>query len=123
MSSYLSLAPYYDTLFPTPPGLLQWIQSSPHFKILDLGCGTGLLVEALIENQLDAQGLDPDPQMIEYGLKRNSKLPLNCQNSSTLEDQSLDLVCTVGNVCSYWDKEQWNLQIAEINRLLRPGGQ
>lgn len=38
---------------------------APSYKILDVGCGTGLASEPLIENGYDVTGIDPSQRMLE----------------------------------------------------------
>lgn len=122
MSSYLSIAPYYDTLFPSPSGLIEWILGQNPKKVLDLGCGTGLLVQALQESAIMSEGIDPDPEMIQKGLERSAGLPLSTLSIHELPSESFDLVTCVGNVCSYWDRDAWQVQLQEIHRILKPQG-
>jgi arsenite methyltransferase len=49
----------------------------PGARILDVGCGAGGTVEHLISRyRLRAVGVDPSPVLLEYGRRRNHRLPL-----------------------------------------------
>lgn len=49
--------------------------SGPGERLLDVGCGTGVLLEALSASVPDAQlsGADPSPEMLEVARKRLGK--------------------------------------------------
>ncbi len=82
-------------------------------KILDLGCGEGVLVEKYRKQGYDIAGLD-------YQFSSESVMKGNILHM-TLEDNSYDLVLLfdVLEHFSFGDQRQ---ALKEINRILKPGG-
>ena len=76
MSGYENLAPYYTVLFPVGDALKSFLE--PYVRRcrdanqpwLDIGCGTGALVEWLLECGVDAWGLEPDRDFVAEGRRR-----------------------------------------------------
>ena len=82
-------------------------------KIIDLGCGEGLLVEELSSQGFDASGVD---------LNYESEVVVKDDITRTqLPSESFDVVLCLDVLehLSFADQEK---AIAEIGRLLRPGG-
>lgn len=124
MNSYISLSSYYDELFPPPEGLVRFLSENlePNASILDLGCGTGSLVEKLNAAGFDSQGIDPDPEMINTGLQKNHLRPIQTGTIRDIKTPCFDAITCVGNVGSYWNKDDWRIQLEQISQKLRPGG-
>jgi SAM-dependent methyltransferase len=95
-------------------------------RVLDAGCGPGLLLERLAERGLQVFGLDASPAMLRRASERRSParlgaLPLQLGNVEELpyRDASFDLVCSAG-VIEYLAQD--GRALTEMRRVLRPGG-
>ena len=101
-------------------------QRQPAERILDLGCGTGLLSAELKKQMRKAQviGLDSSCAMLSQLRKRSNMLrPLKmiCSDFSRLPiaDRSVDLV--ISNLSFHWCEDPLAL-FNEIRRVLTPDG-
>jgi|GEM_PF-432520 len=117
------------------------VQQGENFRILDAGCGTGMLglhfLQRFPKSELVATDLEPnflratltnaqnrgiDPQRIQVGIADISDphlIMLLDQTLTTLKDASFGVIC-VGAVVGYAsDKEQC---LRHLIRLLAPGG-
>lgn len=66
MSMYQQLAPAYDRIFPVETETLDFLSRSfgPASYLLDAGCGTGAVAQAMGERGFSVLGLEPDPEML-----------------------------------------------------------
>ena len=105
----------------------------PDIKMLDLGCGTGELVEKSALVGADVSGLDISEKMLDVAKKRINKLNLknkvNLYHSESgtseidilFKDNSFDLVTSTFLISELYDEELiWVLE--EIRRILKPSG-
>lgn len=105
--------------------ILETIDSSNIKDVLEIGCGTGL-VSAYLATECGFQvyGTDFDPHEIELAKELNEESgDLHYQNEDaanlSFKDNSFDLVISQ-NV--FHHIPNWPGAVAEINRVLRPGG-
>lgn len=82
-------------------------------KILDLGCGEGVLVEKFKSMGFDIIGID-----LNYESELVSKRPIA---DTGLSDNSFDLVLCL-DVLEHLGFEEQERAISEIRRILKPGG-
>ncbi|HYA01475.1 MAG TPA: methyltransferase domain-containing protein [Candidatus Binatia bacterium] len=94
--------------------------------IVDVGCGTGRLLEALLSDVPEAElvGVDPAPGMIEVARDRFASEPRVRLEVATAErlplrDGSAEAVITT---LSFHHWEQQGASLREVARVLRPGG-
>lgn len=92
-------------------------------KILDVGCGTGDQVFALLEKGFDAVGIEPSKEMKSFAEKR---LPEGRVLSGTVidlpfEDNTFDFVYAI-EVFRYLNNADNLAGFREILRVLKPGG-
>jgi 2-polyprenyl-3-methyl-5-hydroxy-6-metoxy-1,4-benzoquinol methylase len=96
-------------------------------RVLDIGCGTGLLVNALQSAGFTAvRGIDTSAQQIETARSRG----LPCQHvgpqwleqTANAQPGSLDLICLM-DVLEHIEVAQQMAFMRHIARLLAPGGQ
>lgn len=92
-------------------------------QILDVGCGTGKLLELAVQEWPRAQlyGVDPAARMLEVAARRLPQAQLTPATAECLpfDDESIDLVFSTTSL-GHWDCPQSGLR--EIHRVLRPGG-
>lgn len=91
-------------------------------KVLDLGCGTGVLEEYLVKSGPIVVGLDLTEEMVRLAQRKNSRLAqsLSIGDAENLpfKDASFDFVVSC-YVVKYCEPEAL---ASEIMRVLRPGG-
>ncbi|WP_017662802.1 class I SAM-dependent methyltransferase [Baaleninema simplex] len=106
--------------------LLEFVELPPSPRLLDLGCGTGRLLDRFARTYPDLQGtgLDLSLEMIQQARKRNAfddRLDFAVGNVESLpfDAEQFDAVsCTV----SFLHYPRPEVAIAEIDRVLKPGG-
>jgi SAM-dependent methyltransferase len=87
-------------------------------RILDLGCGDGLVTERLVAAGAEVVGIDPAPEMIEAARRRG--LDAHLKGVYELEfDCEFDAVFT--NSVLHWVLEP-NAAAARVRAALKPGG-
>ncbi len=106
--------------------LLDSIQLPAQPYVLDLGCGTGKLLNRLADHQKDLTGLgiDLSPDMIAQAQGANQvpeRIQYHVGNAValSLEDQHFDAVFNTITFLHYPEPEQ---VLAEVRRVLKPGG-
>lgn len=102
--------------------MIEYCNFNKNAKIIDVGCGTGISVEHLINNyNLDAVGIDPSPLLIERGLKRNPKLQLKIGRAESLpfNDNAVDGILTE---CTLSLVDDLKKALYEFNRVLKNKG-
>ena len=90
-------------------------------RVLEVGCGTGLIVDFLCRRGFKASGVDISTTAIGYGLDRPVKRDLRYGSATAIPFPhhtfdvvvSFDLMEHLGDV---------NLHLAEVSRVLKPGG-
>jgi ubiquinone/menaquinone biosynthesis C-methylase UbiE len=122
----------YDWTFPSfiyqaiHQRLLTKVELSPHANILDLGCGTGRLLDRLATQfpEIRGTGLDLSPQMLRIARKNNRHRPRliyiegNAENLPFAEGQ----FNAVFNTISFLHYPQPEQVLNEVARVLSPGG-
>ncbi len=94
-----------------------------NFRVLDIGCGNGALLNALCDRLESGSGVDESAQIIERAkIKNAGKENLNFQKISgpvlPFADASFDIVISLMSF-RYLD---WDPLLHEIKRVTRPGG-
>jgi len=122
----------YDWTFPSfiyqaiHQRLITKVELLPHANILDLGCGTGRLLDRLATQfpEITATGLDLSPQMLRIARQNNRHRPRliylegNAENLPFAEGQ-FDAVFNTISFLHYPQPEQ---VLTEVARVLSPGG-
>jgi SAM-dependent methyltransferase len=93
-------------------------------RVLDLGCGLGLLVECATRFGLDIAGIDGSPFAIAAGKRRNPDLDLSVHDLRTrlpFPDASFQgIICH--QVIEHLTADSATFLLAECSRILRKGG-
>lgn len=95
-----------------------------HCRLLDIGCGTGVLLERAIEAGIDAYGIDSAPEMIAVARQRVEPRRVRVQRMQDLaEEGAYDVVCSLSWPIHYCrSREELADVIWRCHRALRPGG-
>ena len=125
-------APFYDVLFPsvfyqaTHIRLLDYVELPENAQVLDLGCGTGRLLDRLAAKypDLHGTGLDFSAEMLRQARSSNRHRPrlIFVQGdvvSLRFANGQFDTVFSTLSFLHYSAPEQ---VFAEVYRVLRPGG-
>lgn len=125
-------APYYDWLFPSVfyqalhKRLLEYVELPESANILDLGCGTGRLLDRLAAQfpSLLGTGLDLSAEMLSIARRQNRRQPrlIHLQGNALELPFAVAQFDAVFNVCSFLHYPQPERVFSEVSRVLRPGG-
>lgn len=122
------LVALYDT--DNPHGLdtdfyLQLATDLDAHRILDLGCGTGLLTRQLAVDGRHVTGVDPAPAMLAVARQQPGAERVQWieGDSAAFGTPDADLLLMTGNVAQvFLDEEGWMTTLRAIYAALRPGG-
>jgi SAM-dependent methyltransferase len=98
-------------------------------SVLDVGCGGGWTVLDALELGIDARGIEPIAELVEFGhglLKKQGHDPVrivqdDLASCATMATQSQDCVALL-SVLPHVPRESWDDVHANFARVLRPGG-
>jgi ubiquinone/menaquinone biosynthesis C-methylase UbiE len=88
-------------------------------RVLEVGCGTGLILSRLAERASYACGVDVSPNMLRGARARGLRVALGSATSLPFADASFDLVCSFKVLAHVPDIDR---ALAEIARVTRVGG-
>lgn len=93
-------------------------------RLLDIGCGTGVFLEAAIAAGIDGHGVDAAPKMIEVAGRRIGNDRLHVQRMQDIEDEnSFDVICALSWSIHYCETAADLDSVAQrCRRALRTGG-
>lgn len=94
-------------------------------RILDLGCGTGLLTRELATGGREVTGVDPAPAMLAYARQQPGAERVRWVegNSSALGTPDADMTIMTGNVAQvFLEEADWDATLRHLHAALRPGG-
>jgi len=110
-----------------PDGIMKLLRVrcglTPQARIADIGFGTGIFTQMLLENGNSVFGIEPNQEMREAGEKLLVEYPnfrsvgATAENT-TLEGRSVDFI-TAAQAAHWFDRERAR---REFVRILRPGG-
>jgi SAM-dependent methyltransferase len=118
----------------TPPGhykhdhafvIAEALRVAPHnCRLLDVGCGTGVFLEAALATGIDAYGLDAAPEMIDAAAQRVGADRVRVQRMQDIDDvETYDVICSLSWTIHYVEsRDELEDVIARCRRALRPGG-
>lgn len=93
-------------------------------RLLDVGCGTGVFLEAALAAGIDASGLDAAAEMIDVAAGRVGADRVRVQRMQELDDvEAYDVVCSLSWTIHYAESfVELEDVLARCRRALRPGG-
>ena len=93
-------------------------------KILDVGCGTGILAERLLREGYDVTGVDPFAAMLQHMAKRDPRLKTVHAAGQNLpfEDGAFDFTYCVAVMHHVANPQDVRDTLVEMCRVTRPGG-
>jgi ubiquinone/menaquinone biosynthesis C-methylase UbiE len=89
-------------------------------RVLEVGCGTGLILRRLAQHASMARGVDFSPGMLRTAQARGLEVVLGSATQLPFADASFDLVCSFKVLAHVAAIQQ---AMSEIARVTRPGGQ
>jgi ubiquinone/menaquinone biosynthesis C-methylase UbiE len=91
--------------------------------LLDVGCGTGLLIEEMAPHGYEVAGVDASPGMLEI-MRERVPLPAVCADSTRLpfENDTFDTVLCVAVLHHVADHDAVATTIREMTRVSKAGG-
>jgi ubiquinone/menaquinone biosynthesis C-methylase UbiE len=129
VQEYSRLAADYDTRWSayveaTTRQTIARLDVRPTDRLLDVGCGTGVLLQRIAQDHAPAllEGVDPVPQMLAVARRRLAADVRLCQawaEHLPFRDADFDVVASC-NMLHY--VSQPILALREMHRVLRPGG-
>ena len=122
----------YDNWFATPLGqlirwyeaelLLNFLEPQPGERILDVGCGTGIFTADVLKSGAWVTGIDLSASMLSRAIERGGdKFAGLCADMCALPfaDNSFDRIFSMTAIEFVADAGK---AIAELNRVVKPGG-
>ncbi|HVF59749.1 MAG TPA: class I SAM-dependent methyltransferase [Thermoanaerobaculia bacterium] len=93
-------------------------------RLLDIGCGTGVFLEAAIAAGIDGYGVDASPEMIDVARQRVGGHRVRVQRMQEISDEdSYDVVCSLSWTIHYCEAQSELDDVAgHCHRALRAGG-
>jgi SAM-dependent methyltransferase len=123
---WASFAPTATFTTPTASHLVKFAQIAPGEKVLDVGCGTGVVAVTAAQAGAIVAGLDLTPELLEHA-RANQEIaqcgPIEWTEGDAehlpYEDASFDVVVSqFGHMFA----PQPGVALAEMRRVLKPGG-
>jgi len=126
---FRSTVPYYARFrLHYPPELIARVialaDMGPGDRVLDLGCGPGLLAIRFAEAGMRVTGIDPEPDMLEAAGKaaREARVDIDFRQGSSFDlpaDLDRQHLVTMGRSFHWMDRSE---TLKVLDRLLLPGG-
>jgi SAM-dependent methyltransferase len=131
MNFYESISVYYDEIFPLTAGKLNFAKAElkPPAVILDIGCSTGTLAQALAADGHQVHGVDKDPTMIRLARCNHShdKAHFATMDMMAIDhyfpENHFDRILCLGNTLVHLPDDQALLRfLRKVKALVKPGG-
>lgn len=88
-------------------------------RVLEVGCGTGLILERISQFASSAEGIDLSPGMLERARSRGLSVREGSATDLPFEDSSFDVTCSFKVLAHVPDIEK---ALSEMARVTKPGG-
>jgi 2-polyprenyl-3-methyl-5-hydroxy-6-metoxy-1,4-benzoquinol methylase len=98
---------------------VMWLEAGRRGRLLDVGAGSGWLVEHMRSLGWAAEGVDFDPRAVERARSRGLNVALGGLREQRFGDESYDAVTMSHSIEHVHDPVAW---LAEVRRVLKPGG-
>lgn len=128
-NEYAHLAPQYDRRWSyyvnaTVQETMHRLALSSHERILDLGCGTGTLIQHLLHSnsEIEIVGLDPSAEMLtiaQQKLPKSVDLRVGSADLIPFANESFDLIVSTNAFHYFRNPSQ---AIREAKRVIKPNG-
>jgi ubiquinone/menaquinone biosynthesis C-methylase UbiE len=89
-------------------------------RVLEVGCGTGLILKRIAPHADSAWGVDLSPGMVQLAKQRGLSVVLGSATDLPFADETFDMVCSFKVLAHVPDIGR---ALSEIARVTRPGGQ
>ena len=99
--------------------VLKWLAPRPGERVLDLGCGSGVIAERLMRQGCRVLGLDIDEQMLRAAKARGVPVVQGSGERLSFEEE-FDAVFS--NAALHWMRDNPQAVAEGVFRALRPGG-
>jgi SAM-dependent methyltransferase len=122
------LAAIYDVLEANRADLNAYLGFAERFdakRVLDIGCGTGVLALLLADRGIEVVGVDPARASLDVAMAKpgSERVRWICGDVTALPPLQVDLVTMTGNVAQQIvAPETWRQTLAGAREALRPGG-
>jgi ubiquinone/menaquinone biosynthesis C-methylase UbiE len=110
-------AGYHDLLDELESGFVERFGRGK--AVLEVGCGTGLVLERIARFASSTRGIDLSPKMLEQARARGLEAAVADATALPFADQSFDVACSFKVLAHV---RQVDVALAEMARVVRPGG-
>lgn len=108
---------YHDLIDDLEVGLVE--RFARDRDVLEVGCGTGLLLERFARFARNAVGIDLSPGMLEHARARGLDAQVGSATALPFADATFDVACSFKVLAHIPDVD---LALSEMFRVVRPGG-
>ncbi|WLG25072.1 Methyltransferase domain-containing protein [Pseudomonas sp. E141] len=107
----------------TDQAILLAVLSRQPERVLDLGCGEGWLLRALVERGIEAVGVDGNATLVEAARAAGSS-PVHLASYEALAQATVDIGCNYDLICANFALLHQDIipLLSAMNALLAPGG-
>lgn len=108
---------YHDLVDELESDFVQRFGAGKH--VLEVGCGTGLVLERIAKFARSARGVDISPNMLEHARRRQLDVQVASATELPFDDATFDVACSFKVLAHIREIER---ALTEMARVVRPGG-